>query len=66
MFMNDSLKSKKFKNNFKGGVKPMEEKRELRYESPKIEVLNAVDIFEKIGPAISCSFAGNDYGTNGY
>jgi hypothetical protein len=40
----------------------MEEKREFRYESPKIEVLNAIDIFEKIGPAISCSFAGFDNG----
>jgi hypothetical protein len=39
----------------------MEEKRELRYEPPKIEVLRAVDIFEKLGPSVSCS--GHGQGT---
>lgn len=38
----------------------MEERRELRYETPKIEVLKAADIFEKLGPSVSCSGNGSD------
>jgi hypothetical protein len=33
----------------------MDEKRELFYTPPRIEVLKAIDIFEKLGPVLSCS-----------
>jgi len=45
----------------------MEEKREIRYEPPKIEVLKAIDIFEKLGPSVSCSgWTGGSYNGGPY
>ena len=28
---------------------------EIKYEPPKLEIMDAVDIFEKLGPVVSCS-----------
>ena len=36
---------------------------DLEYTPPKLEVVNASEIFEKLGPAISCSgFGGSTSG----